>query len=230
MARFLLTGGTRGIGAAVLDRLVRDGHEVWGLVRPGRAAPPGLAGTLVADLADPAALRADLAQALLAPAAAPLAELDGIVHSAGVARSGLLSEATAADWTEQYATNVTAVAELTQVFLPALRARHGTVVVVNSGGGLRARSPRAPYAATKHALKAWADAIREEEPLIRVSTVYPGRTDTDMQRELVDAEHGTYAAAEYLTADTVAAVITAALLLPPDGVLTDVVLTPRSRA
>ena len=84
------------------------------------------------------------------------------------------------------------------------------------------------YAASKHALRAVADALRSEEPEIRVGSLYLGRTATGMQRQLQSAEGGTYDESRYVRAETAAAVIAQMLLLPADGVLSDVTLRPRA--
>ncbi len=91
-----------------------------------------------------------------------------------------------------------AVAELTRLVLPALRAAGGTVVFVNSGAGRRAAAPGGSYAASKHALVAVAEALRLEEPQVRVTTVFPGRVATDTQRELRAYEGDEYDAGDYL--------------------------------
>lgn len=121
------------------------------------------------------------------------------------------------------------VAELTRLLVPALRATGGTVVFVNSGSGLNARTPLATYAASKFALRAYADTLRSEEPELRVSTVYPGRTSTDMQREVRAAEAGGYDERDYLRPETVAGVLASVLALPTDGLITDLTHRPSGR-
>jgi NAD(P)-dependent dehydrogenase (short-subunit alcohol dehydrogenase family) len=140
--------------------------------------------------------------------------------------AGAAAETTPAHFAEQFAVNVTAVAELTRLLLPALRAAGGTVVFVNSGSGLNARAPLATYAASKFALRAYADALRSEEPQLRVSTVYPGRTSTGMQREVRAAEAGEN---DYLRPETVAGVLASVLALPADGLICDLTLRPSGR-
>jgi short-subunit dehydrogenase len=102
-------------------------------------------------------------------------------------------------------------------------------VLVNSTSGLVAGPPLSAYGSSKYALRGYADALRAEEPDIRVTSIFPSRTATDMQRALRALEGEDYVAEDYLRAGTVAAVIMQALLLPADGVLTDVVLRPRPR-
>ena len=231
--RYLVTGVSRGIGREIARQLITTGHEVYGVVRPstgsghekagsGHEGLRDLAGVAEADLSDPGSI-ADSLQAF----ASTLTHLDGLVHSAGMVRGGSLEDTTAADFTGQFDVNVTAAAEITRLFLPLLRASRATVVFINSTSGLAASSPTAAYAASKFALRAYADALRQDEPALRVTSVFPSRTGTDMQRELRAIEQAEYVADDYLRPETVATVVVAALTLPDDGVITDVTLRPR---
>jgi len=71
-----------------------------------------------------------------------------------------------------------------------------------------------------------AEALRLEEPQVRVTTVFPGRTATGMRRELRACEGGEYRAGDCLRPATVAKVVADALRLPHDGVLADVSVMP----
>jgi NADP-dependent 3-hydroxy acid dehydrogenase YdfG len=87
----------------------------------------------------------------------------------------------------------------------------------------------ASYSASKFALRAFADSLRESEPQLRVTSIFPGRTDTDMQRELVAFEGGEYQPAIFLRPETVAAAVANAVATPRDGHLHEVVLRPGRR-
>lgn len=223
VANYLITGVSRGVGHALAGRLLTGGDQVYGVAR-GPVPALALTGWASLDLADfdryPGALAALLAQ---------VTELDGLVHCAGIVRPGRLQEQDSSNFTEQFAVNVTAAAELVRHFLPALRAARGTVVLVNSGSGLNARPPLTAYGASKFALRGYAEALRQEEPSLRVCTVYPGRIDTSMQQAVRTAERGEYRSAEYLRPDTVADVISWVLDLPPEATVTDVTVRPRSQ-
>src|SRR5690606_14659866 len=106
--------------------------------------------------------------------------LDSLLHVAGVVELGAVGDLTPAVWQETLAANLVAPAELTRLLLPRLRAARGHVVFVNSGAGLAAHPRWSAYAASKHGLRALADALRgeEREHGLRVTTVYPGRTAT----------------------------------------------------
>lgn len=220
----LVTGATRGIGAAVATalapthRLLLGGRDADAL--RARAAELPWARAWPVELTDDAAL---------ARAGAEIDSLNVLVHSAGVADLGSVAESAAAVWRRNLEVNVVAVAELTRLVLPALRAARGHVVFVNSGQGLAARAGWGPYAASKFAVRAYADALRAEEEGrgVRVTSVYPGRTDTEMQRAVVAHEGGEYSPERYLRPESVAAAIASAVTASPDAHLTEMTIRPR---
>ncbi|WP_305093166.1 SDR family oxidoreductase [Prescottella sp. R16] len=219
----LVTGGSRGLGAAVA-RALAPTHQ---LILGGRSAESlePIVGELGAapwpvDLTDHAAV---------ADAVTDIDRLDVLVHNAGVADLGTVAETPAEVWRRTFDANVIAVAELTRLLLPALRAARGHVVLINSGAGLRANPGWGAYAASKFALRAFGDALRLEEPSLRVTSIHPGRIDTDMQRAIVRAEGGEYDAAKFLTPETVAAAVRGAVLTPADAHPTEIVLRPNPR-
>lgn len=222
VASYAISGVSRGIGRAVAERLITDGHRVYGLVRSaGSVADLALAGHAELDLAEPGSL----GQALR-PLLDSVDLLDGLVHCAGIVLPGRLAEVEPAELTSQLTVNAVSVAELTRCWLPALRAARGMVVLVNSGSGLNARPPLAGYGMSKFALRGYAEALRQEEPALRVSTVFPGRTATGMQRTVRQAEAGSYEETGYLLPATVAGVIASVLSLPADATITDLTVRP----
>ncbi|HZJ06500.1 MAG TPA: SDR family oxidoreductase, partial [Nocardioidaceae bacterium] len=174
--------------------------------------------TLVADLADPTAVGdLELPDAL-----------DSVVHAAGVVNLGTVAKLSTREWRQQLDVNLLAPAELTRLALPALRSASGTVVFVNSGAGLRANPQWAAYAASKHGLRALADALRgeEKEHGVRVTSVYPGRTATPMQQRVHDQEGKEYDAGAWIRPETVADAIMHVLDLPRDATIPDVTVSP----
>lgn len=218
----LVTGGTRGIGREVVRLLADEWHVLVGGTDAGAVA--AVVGTLasgegfVADLADEDATAA---------AASGLHRLDAVVHSAGVVAHGPSESHTRQEWRRVLEVNVVAVAHLTALLLPALRAAHGQVVVINSGAGFSAGPNNGVYAASKFAVRAWADALRaEERGAVRVTSVHPGRVDTDMQDELLAAEGRSLPASRLLTTTSVARAVVFALAATPEASVDSVVVRP----
>jgi NADP-dependent 3-hydroxy acid dehydrogenase YdfG len=156
-------------------------------------------------------------------------ELDVLVHNAGVSIPGHVTESSVDEWRATFNVNIFGAVELTLALLPALRAAHGQVVFINSGAGRNVSPGMASYSASKFALRAFADSLRDDEPDLRVTTIYPGRIDTPMQRELVAFEGGEYDPASFLRPETVAAAVANVVATPPDGHLHEVVLRPGRR-
>ena len=219
----LVTGAGSGIGKALTEVLHARGDRLVLLARSRERADElaerwAGAETLVADLSDPSSA-ADLELP---------DSLDSVVHAAGVVALGPVAELTAQSWREQLDVNLVAPAELTKRALPALRSARGTVVFVNSGAGLRAHPDWAGYAASKHGLRALADALRAEELEhgVRVTSIYPGRTATPMQQRVHEHEGKEYDASDWLRPETVADAILHVLDLPGDATIPDVTVSP----
>lgn len=223
MSTVLVTGASRGIGAATAREL--SAHHDLILVGRDTDALDAVA----RDCRSARAVTADLTTADgVARTAAGLDSLDALVHCAGVAELARIDASSAEQWRRAYDVNVVAVVELTRVLLPALRAARGHVVVVNSGAGKLAKPGWGAYSSSKFALRAVTDTLRGEEPDLRVTAVYPGRVDTDMQRGIVAGEGNTYDPAAYLRPESVATVIHQALESTPDAHPSEIDLRPRA--
>ena len=221
MPTALITGASGGIGAAIAEVLAPT-HTVLLAGRPSErldAVAHRLgATTWPLDLTDLDEIEATTEV---------LDELDVLVHNAGVAYPGRVAESTPEQWRATFDVNVTGPVALTLALLPALRAARGQVVFINSGSGLNVSPGLASYSASKFALRAFADSLRADEPLLRVTSIHPGRVDTDMQHDLVAYEGGGYDPAKYLTPQTVAAAVVQAIATPPDAHTHQVVIRPR---
>ena len=219
----LITGATGGIGSAIASALAGEGVRLFlvgrnfeGLAVPGE--------TFRADLTDDAQLRATVAKILEV-----YGGVDILVHSIGLFRAGPIATSPVEDLDAQYRVNLRVPYLLTQELLPTLIERQGQVVFVNSGAGSHpARGSWGAYSATKHALRALADSLRDEvnKKGVRVLSVFPGRTATPMQEEVHRFEGKPYNPARFLQPEDVASAAVHALRLPRTAELTDLHIRP----
>jgi NAD(P)-dependent dehydrogenase (short-subunit alcohol dehydrogenase family) len=198
----LITGASSGIGRATALRLAASGWTVLAGVRDPAAgeslvAEAGGRGRLLAlslDVTDPGQLdaareRVD-AEAAVAGASAR-GGLDALVNNAGIGIGGPLELVSGEDLRRQFEVNVFGQVEVTQALLPALRRARGRIVFVSSIGGRVATAFTAPYAASKHAIEAFGDALRVElhSSGVRVALVEPGSVATPIwDKSRVEAE------------------------------------------
>ena len=190
----LVTGGTRGIGRACVERLAREGARV---VLCGRDADTaarianeigrGVEGA-GCDVSDPHAV-GDMVAALEAKHGA----IDILVNNAGIAREGLLVRMKDADWKNVMETNVTGVFHLCRAAARGmLRKRHGRIVNVSSVLGLHGQGGQTNYCASKAAIIGFSKACAKEVASrgITVNVVAPGYTLTDMTADIPLALRG----------------------------------------
>ncbi|WP_017586410.1 SDR family oxidoreductase [Nocardiopsis ganjiahuensis] len=220
----LVSGATGGIGTALVDALVGRG---WAVAALGRD-PERLAGlssgrprvhTVQADLRHPASL---------AESVAGIGDVDAFVHCAGISPVASVEDSPVSLWQEVLAVNLISAAELTRLLLPALRASAGHVVLVNASPGLRAVPLWSAFAASKAGLSELAGSLREEEGPhgVRVTSVHPGGTATELLREVRGAFGRDYDPAACIQPATLARAVVNALELPRDAQITELHLRP----
>ena len=179
----LVTGGGRGIGAAIARALTGAGAAVTVL---GRDPAPlgalvvagGAAGHVTADVTDDAALAAALAAAERARG-----PVDILVNNAGAAESASFARTDRALWDRMLALNLTAVYAATRCVLPGMAGRGwGRVVTVASTAGLTGYPYVAAYVAAKHGAVGLTRALAREMARsgVTVNAVCPGYTETGM--------------------------------------------------
>lgn len=231
MTTHMITGAGSGIGNLIAERLATRGDRLVLVVRDAARADdlahafPGSV-TVVADLTRPGVLADAVQDADGIPD-----RIDSVIHAAGIVELGRVGDLPVSAWESQLAVNLTAPAELTRLLLPRVRAARGQVVFVNSGAGLTAHPQWAAYAASKHGLKALADALRGEEAEhgVRVTSVYPGRTATPMQAEVHAQEGADYDPDRWIDPASVVTAVLTALDLPRDAVISDLTVRPGPR-
>lgn len=232
----VVTGASSGVGRAIALALARQGAELCVLGRNSDA----LAETVdaVRQFSSATAFPVDLTkeekfETLLRHIEEKTGGLDILVHSAGVIHQDRMEHARIEDFDSQYATNVRAPYLLSQRLLPALTKARGQIVFINSSVGIAVRRPEVgQYAATKHALRAIADSLREEvNPKgIRVLTLYLGRTATPMQQALSQQEGREYHPASLLQPEDVASVVVHTLMLPRTAEVTEISIRPMTKS
>lgn len=228
----VVTGASRGIGRAIALDLAREGSSVYVIGRNKESLEALGSGTEpVKEMINPcqADLENDLEiQSLASRLKRAFNGLDILVHCAGQIAFGDIGSASIDDFDRQYRINVRAPYLITQALLPMIQARKGQIVFVNSSAGILAKAGMAGYSASKHALKAVADALRDEvkEDGLRVISVYPGRTATLMQAEISKAERIRYVPESLMQPEDVAKVVLDALRLDRKAEITDISLRP----
>jgi NAD(P)-dependent dehydrogenase (short-subunit alcohol dehydrogenase family) len=170
----VVTGGTRGIGAAIVERLRADGWSVTGL------------GSKDCDVRDTGAVDAAFTK-IEETSGKPILVL---VNNAGITRDGLTLRMSDDDWTQVLDTNLTGAFHCTRRVLgPMMRNRFGRVVNLSSVIGARIGNPgQANYAASKAGLIGFTKTIAREMARkgITCNAVTPGLIATDMTKDLDD--------------------------------------------
>ena len=179
MAAVVVTGGSRGIGAAVVARYAARGDRVYFLYEKNHEAARAVsektsATRICCDVADSGAV---------AEAFSNIPEVDILVCSAGVCWYGLLTDMKDAEWDRIFAVNVKGIYNCVKAAMPAFLRKHsGSIVTVSSMWGQVGASCEAAYSATKGAVIALTKALAKElgPSGIRVNCVAPGVILTDM--------------------------------------------------
>lgn len=192
----LVTGASRGIGAAIALRLAAEGASVAVNYAGSRDAAlqvaaaiedaGGRAVTLQADVSDPAA-----ATALVEATLSELGALDIVVNNAGITRDGLLVRMSDDDWAAVIATNLTGVFSVTRAAGKVMmKARGGSIVNISSVVGIAGNAGQANYSAAKAGVIGLTKSVaRELAPRsVRCNAVAPGFIETDMTAALTAAQ------------------------------------------
>jgi 3-oxoacyl-[acyl-carrier protein] reductase len=189
----LVTGGSRGIGAAISRELGRAGARVAVNYRSGREAAEAIAGevggiAVGANVGDPSE-----AQALVEQVEAELGDVDALVNNAGVTRDTLIARMSDEDWDEVIDTNLRGAFNTCRaVSRKMLRRRSGAIVNLTSVVGLHGNPGQANYAASKAGIIGLTKALARELGTrgVRVNAVAPGYIDTELTNVLSEEIRG----------------------------------------
>jgi 3-oxoacyl-[acyl-carrier protein] reductase len=220
----LVTGATRGIGAAIADRLSRDGARVIGTATTAEGAAR-ISANLAARGGRGAVLdvvKPDSIEAVLEDIEAQEGTVGILCNNAGITRDTLLLRMKEADWDAVLDTNLASVFRLSKAVLRGMmKARTGRIVSITSVVGLTGNPGQANYAAAKAGIIGFTKSLAREVGSrgITVNAVAPGFIDTDMTRALAEPQRAALNAQIPLgrlgqPADVAAAV---AFLCSPDG-------------
>ena len=191
----LVTGASRGIGAAIADALARSGAVVVGTATAEagaaaisqRMAQSGLPGRgIVLDVADAGRCDGAIDEVIRGDG-----KLSILVNNAGITRDGLAIRMKDDDWEAVLATNLSAVFRLSRAVLRGMmKSRHGRIINITSVVGESGNAGQANYAAAKAGVAGMSRALAREVGSrgVTVNCVAPGFIDTDMTRALGEAQ------------------------------------------
>lgn len=182
--RVVVTGGTRGIGRAIVDAyaaagatVVMNGSSPTSVDEAMRSAAPGIIG-IPSSIAD-----ADGCRALIEQAVERMGGLDVLVNNAGISKAGPVERIKPEAWHDVIATNLSGTFFCIGAAVPALRESGGNILNVASVLGVVGSAYGSPYAAAKGGVVNMTRALAVElAPTIRVNCLCPGGVDTDMLR------------------------------------------------
>ena len=179
MATIVITGGSRGIGAAAVELFAAKGHRVYFLYEKNHAAAEA-----VAQKTGATAICCDVADAQgVKSAFAGIDDVDVLICNAGVVQYGLMQDLREDQWDRIFDVNVKGIYNCVNAAMPAFLRKHtGSIVTVSSMWGQVGASCEAAYSATKGAVIALTKALAKElgPSGIRVNCVAPGVVLTDM--------------------------------------------------
>jgi NAD(P)-dependent dehydrogenase (short-subunit alcohol dehydrogenase family) len=210
----LVTGGSSGIGRAIVARLEAQGVKTLSVSRNSPQHP--------LDLSQVATVKDNISQIVQA-----MGTIDLLVNCAGIAYIGALADMPLPEWQRLFDINVTAVFQTIQAVLPFMRQqRSGTIINVASIAGKQGFPNWSAYCASKFALLGMTQALAEEERShgIRVMSICPASVNTPIWDTLGDKVPPNFDRNAMLSPETVADTVIQMWQLPASTVITDLVL------
>lgn len=205
-----MTGGARGIGAAITRRLAADDYRMVIADRQPAVTAPADSRYAACDVSDEAAVNG-----LIAGIAAQEKRLDALVCNAGISIRKPVKELSLAEWSSVLATNLTSTFLLVRAAEDLLKAASGAVVTIASTRAHMSEPDTEAYAASKGGLVALTHALAISlGPQIRVNCISPGWINTKDPEPRPD-EHRFHPAGRVGTAEDIAAIVS--FLLGPDS-------------
>ena len=179
MAKVVITGGSRGIGAAAVELFAAKGHQVYFIYEKNHEAAQ-----TVSNKTGATAICCDVADsASVAAAFQTIGSVDILICNAGICYTGLMSQLPEQSWDRIFAVNVKGIYHCVNAAMPGfLEKQRGCIINVSSMWGQVGASCEAAYSATKGAVIALTKALAQElgPSGIRVNCIAPGVIETDM--------------------------------------------------
>jgi 3-oxoacyl-[acyl-carrier protein] reductase len=178
----LVTGGSRGIGHGIAERLAAAGHRVAATYRSGEV-PQDVVG-VPCDVTDP-----DQVEMAFSQVESALGNVEVLVANAGITRDTLMMRMSDEDWDQVIATNLTGAFRVARrAARPMIRARFGRIIFMSSVSGQMGSAGQVNYAASKSGLVGMARSLARElgSRGVTANVVAPGFVETDMTAELGD--------------------------------------------
>ncbi|AYD66451.1 SDR family oxidoreductase [Achromobacter sp. B7] len=230
----LITGASSGIGEATVRMLAAQGHRLLiGARRTDRLA--ALAATLDAGGNNVSYQSLDVTSADSVNAFARFAlerfgKIDVIVNNAGIMPLSPLRAVKVDEWDRMIDVNIRGVLHGIAAVLPTMEAQgYGQVINISSIGGLSVSPTAAVYCATKYAVRAISDGLRQESDRIRVTVICPGVVESELANTITD-DTARQAMNEFrriaMTPDAIARAVAYAIAQPADVDVSEIVLRP----
>ncbi|QYJ20691.1 SDR family oxidoreductase [Achromobacter sp. ES-001] len=230
----LITGASSGIGEATVRMLAAQGHRLLiGARRTDRLA--ALAAALDASGNNVIYQSLDVTSADSVNAFARFAlerfgKIDVIVNNAGIMPLSPLRAVKVDEWDRMIDVNIRGVLHGIAAVLPTMEAQgYGQVINISSIGGLSVSPTAAVYCATKYAVRAISDGLRQESDRIRVTVICPGVVESELANTITD-DTARQAMNEFrriaMTPDAIARAVAYAIAQPADVDVSEIVLRP----
>ena len=196
----LITGGSRGIGAAIAKKYAEEGADVAFTYLSSEEKANAIAAELESMGVKAKAYRSDAsdyeqAEELVKTVLADFGKVDILINNAGVTRDTLMLRMSEEQWTKVIQTNLNSVFNLTKHCLrPMMKNRGGSIIHMSSIVGLTGNAGQANYAASKAGIIGFSKSIAKEMGArnVRSNVIAPGFIETDMTHELDDKTKEAY--------------------------------------
>lgn len=196
----LITGGSRGIGAALVRRFAEHGAHVAFTYRSSSAEAEAIVTELTGMGVKAKAYQSDAgsfteAEALINAVVADFGQLDVLINNAGITQDTLMLRMTEEQWDKVISTNLKSVFNLSKHALrPMMKSRGGAIINMGSIVGITGNAGQANYAASKAGIIGFSKSLAKEmgSRNIRCNTVAPGFIETDMTDQLDEKTRDAY--------------------------------------